>query len=408
MPRKVKKYAPDEPRPKGRRADGRLSTKIKVGVDTEGKPVYKYVYGYTKAELQDRVDEVRCSYTGTGQTIQRDILFGTFAVQCFDNYIKPTIPSVAGRDDYENALNNHILPIFGSRQIRAITPFELQAFINSKAHYSESTLTKITTTLRRFFKIALAHGIIDRDPTLTLQLPISQYKKMPRRALTKQERMAAVHVGKNHDDGLFLLVLYCTGVRRGEALGIQGKDIDLANDVLTIQRDINFKLRGSQDQVDTLKTEAAYRTIPIVPLLHDALQKQTCFGEEFLFRGKKSGDCLSESSYQRLWDRLMAALYEYDPTVESRPIHIKEPPKPERKGKPGPKPQGPKQRSILTPHYFRHNYATMLYDQGVDILTAMKWFGHSEMEMLMGVYTHLSEEKEEENVDKIVTAFEPM
>ena len=34
--------------------------------------------------------------------------------------------------------------------------------------------------------------------------------------------------------------------------------------------------------------------------------------------------------------------------------------------------------SILTPHYFRHNYASILYRSGVDVLTAQRYLGHTD------------------------------
>ena len=35
-------------------------------------------------------------------------------------------------------------------------------------------------------------------------------------------------------------------------------------------------------------------------------------------------------------------------------------------------------KPTLTPHYFRHNYVTMLYEAGVDPLIAMKIVGHAD------------------------------
>jgi integrase len=51
-------------------------------------------------------------------------------------------------------------------------------------------------------------------------------------------------------------------------------------------------------------------------------------------------------------------------------------------------------RSILTAHYFRHNFATLVYDARVDLLTAIKIVGHSGQAMLLKIYTDLSKEKE--------------
>lgn len=54
----------------------------------------------------------------------------------------------------------------------------------------------------------------------------------------------------------------------------------------------------------------------------------------------------------------------------------------------------------LTAHIFRHNYATMLYYSNISILKAADLMGHSDIKLIMDVYAHLDEEKEQA-VDKI-------
>ena len=49
-------------------------------------------------------------------------------------------------------------------------------------------------------------------------------------------------------------------------------------------------------------------------------------------------------------------------------------------------------KPTLTPHYFRHNYITMLYESGVDPLMAMKIVGHTDYQTTANVYTHVKEE----------------
>ena len=54
----------------------------------------------------------------------------------------------------------------------------------------------------------------------------------------------------------------------------------------------------------------------------------------------------------------------------------------------------------FTPHCLRHTYATMLYDAGVDVLTAKELLGHSDIKTTLSIYTHLSKEKESSDIDK--------
>ena len=43
----------------------------------------------------------------------------------------------------------------------------------------------------------------------------------------------------------------------------------------------------------------------------------------------------------------------------------------------------------LTPHYFRHNYVTLLYESGIDPLIAMKIVGHTDYQTTANIYTHV-------------------
>lgn len=57
--------------------------------------------------------------------------------------------------------------------------------------------------------------------------------------------------------------------------------------------------------------------------------------------------------------------------------------------------------SILTPHYFRHNYASILYRSGVDVLSAQLYLGHTDPATTMRIYTHLAEEMELKDAEKV-------
>ena len=52
----------------------------------------------------------------------------------------------------------------------------------------------------------------------------------------------------------------------------------------------------------------------------------------------------------------------------------------------------------ITPHMFRHTYATLLYDSGVDIKSAQKFMGHADAAITFDIYTHLSKEQEKKAV----------
>src|SRR5699024_6386412 len=78
-----------------------------------------------------------------------------------------------------------------------------------------------------------------------------------------------------------ILLLSYTGLRKGEALGLQWEDIDFNNSTVTVQR---TRDRNGSRSPKTLKS---YRTIPIDDMLLVQLKRyKTWCKEKFLYFGK--------------------------------------------------------------------------------------------------------------------------
>ena len=54
----------------------------------------------------------------------------------------------------------------------------------------------------------------------------------------------------------------------------------------------------------------------------------------------------------------------------------------------------------FTAHQLRHTYASMLYAAGVDVKTASELLGHSDIEITMKIYTHLTEQEKKLSIKK--------
>ena len=52
-------------------------------------------------------------------------------------------------------------------------------------------------------------------------------------------------------------------------------------------------------------------------------------------------------------------------------------------------------------HCLRHTYCTILYEAGIDVLTAKELMGHSDISTTMGIYTHLRQEQEKRSLTKL-------
>ena len=364
---------------------GMFRGKVTIGVDRNGKSIYKYVSAPTKRELENVKAAVREHFV-FGREIPKDQQFFEYAEQWYTLKKDPFI-SNASRSAYKSCFIKHLLPTFGLQQMKAITADQIQAFVNGFSGTSRSQITMVIGTLKQIFASAYADGAIERDPTAALIRPKAQ-KKDGRRPLTKKETARVLEVMRTHPEGMFLAVLYYLGVRRGEALGLKWSDFDFKEDQVHIQRDIDFA--GSKACEGGLKTEAADRYVPVPSELKEILLANRGKPDAYVFQAKK-GEPISQGTLKRMWARLMVACG----CIEWREID---------KDTDRPKDILKQVKPTITPHFFRHNYVTLLYESGVDPLVAMKIVGHTDYQTTANIYTHLKEEtlkKASVNMEKV-------
>ena len=159
--------------------------------------------------------------------------------------------------------------------------------------------------------------------------------------------------------------------------------------MIRVERDVDYKT----GKVGKVKTKAALRSIPLPDELYDVLYARRGIGSSFILQSPKTNSFLSDSTYKRRWDRLMTAVFNTCPDIEYKSLRDAAPGKEEVRA------------SMLTAHYFRHNYASLLYDADVDILSAQRFLGHKDIKTTLAIYAHLSKRKVDRNADKVREMF---
>ncbi len=332
----------------------------------DGKPVVKYASGKTKKELAENVARIKEEEMGVRPVQRRDITLKEFGAIWYEAYKAPHLrASTAGM--YEYILDAHIYPALGARQLRAITPVELQLFVNTFSGRSVSLINKVVLTLRQLFKRAQLDGLVDRDPMLGTIVPKGTQE--PKRALTMEERAAIEQTGTTHPEGLLLLLLYYAGLRRGEAVGLQWGDIDFDAGLIRVQRQISYV--SGVAHLQEPKTLAGKRAVPLLKPLRDALWPCRGLPGTFVLTAPKTGGFLPHPTFMKRWARLIEAA-----------------------GTPE-----------VTPHMLRHNFATVAYEAGINELEATRILGHEDYKTTANIYTHLREDKPQQSAKKLEKAF---
>ena len=218
---------------------------------------------------------------------------------------------------------------FGEKNIDEIKPIEIQSWLRELGQqYAFKTVSNHKCVLSQICDYAIVNlGVDMPNPCDRVKIP-SGLKKGTREALSVNERQAILSTTKDELQ-LGFLILY-TGCRLGEALALQMQDVDLKNNIVHITKSVAF--HGNQPVISSPKTENSVRTVPLLPPLKERLLELNLPGDAFIVSGEKP---LTKSSLYTRWKTF----------CKRKGIHIDR-------------------------HSIRHQYATTLYEAGIDAKTA--------------------------------------
>ena len=294
---------------------------------------------------------------------------------------------------YESSLNRAIDRL-GDRPAAEIEAHEISTHLQilKTQGLSASTVKKQKVVYKQIFQYALMDKqyskTIKHNPVLYVSLPDNMPRATQREA--PEEEIVRVIKAKATTAyfGMFAFFLICTGFRRGEALAVQWKDIDFKKKTISCGESISF--RSGTAMVAPPKTASGYRTVPLLDELAEVLEKpKGALATDYVFYGEDPAKPMPQSTYDRRWKHYCIDMGFVTDEPETRTsvqgkVYVVHNYKP-----------------TMTAHDLRHGYATMLYEAGVDVYTAMTLLGHAEIETTMSIYTHLRNRKKAESLDKL-------
>ena len=237
-----------------------------------------------------------------------------------------------------------------SKPIGKITSKELQLFLYKIKKTRQRQ--HVYCILKDTFNKAFALQMIEHNPMLAIECP--KHIKKQRKAFTHEQEARFVEACKNDKYGdVFLIMLY-SGIRKGEALALESTDIDLHNNRIHITKGIN-----DLNCVDTPKSKAGFRKVPILKELLPYIQKYAVGARKRLFAIREN-----------------TAHIHFHSILEEA----------------GLKDQG------FTTHSLRHTFITRLCEKRVPLKVAQKWAGHSDAKLTLNIYSHCNDDFEEESL----------
>jgi len=242
--------------------------------------------------------------------------------------------------------------------LEGVTRDDLVDFLASlfRQKLESRTVARHLVTLRNFFRFALTQELITVDPALNLESPKIRRSLPGYLRLEEIERLLAQPDDKTPiglRDRAMLDVLYSTGLRVSELIGLRVMDLDRA---VGCVRCIG---KGDKERIVPIGKKA----LALVDrYLRDARPKLVPAGKQVnsptLFINRR-GSTLSRVG---VWKILSAY---------GRSAGLRVP---------------------LTPHMLRHSFATHLLEGGADLRSVQLMLGHSDISTTQ-IYTHVVEER---------------
>jgi len=234
----------------------------------------------------------------------------------------------------------------GGKDIKDIDYFLLRKFLSvlSERKLDKRTLSRKISTLKSFFKFMLREGIVKNNPASALIYPRLD-KPLPK-FLTEKEVENILELPEGNElmdlrDKAILEFLYSTGARVSEMVSLTKDSLDLISGVAKV------KGKGRKERLLPLGEPAI---ISVKNYLDRRRDKNKA-----LFINKRGG---------ALTDRgVRLIVYKY---IKKTALALK-----------------------VSPHTFRHSFATHLLNRGADLRSVQELLGHSSISTTQ-VYTHLT------------------
>ena len=199
----------------------------------------------------------------------------------FDQYMDTRELTESTRMNYIKIWNNRVKDEIGNSKVVQLRPSHVKAFYSklSRAGYAHATITYIHNMLCPALEMAVEDDIIRKNPA---KGSLRDYGRPAeeRVALTKSQQEKMFAFVKQHNIYKvyypMLTIMIGTGLRCGELIGLTWQDVDIKAKTICIDHQLIYKDLGNgyQFHITDPKTDAGFRTIPMIQAVRKAFEEQ--------------------------------------------------------------------------------------------------------------------------------------
>ncbi len=272
--------------------------------------------------------------------------------------------------NYRNAINVHLLPVFGAMALEDVTVQEIERW---RAGMSSARQQRELSNKTKNNLLVLMHAIFRRAVKL-YALPANPVASVDRfrvrssgdiQVFSPEEVWSLVRAAGSEADAAIFLTAAFTGLRRGELLGLRWRDVDFPGSTIRVRASY------AAGKLTTPKS-GKVRAVPMAPDIASALAKlgdreRYTGDDDFVFAGEAGLPLDGDAVSSRYRDALARA--------GLRPLRF---------------------------HDLRHTFGTRMIAKA-DIRRVQEWMGHADIQTTMK-YLHYA--PREQDAELVAQAFE--
>lgn len=335
------------------RSDGRFCKSI---TDKNGKRIY--FYGASEREINKKILEYERK-KASGRT------FSEIADEWWNDVYEDLAPQTLKgyKPAYARAID-----FFGKTNIKEIEPRDILLFYKKLAAESltQKTLANQRIIINQIFNLAVVEGDILYNPCASVKLPkCKKGSSRPPAAASDEDRIL-----KSDHPWQFPLVALLTGLRKGEILALQWKDIDFEQNTISVTKSVEHI--GKRPHIKSTKTESGNRIVPLLNVLKTRLEPMRSKSEYYIFSDDGGKSPLYEHRYTRLYKE-----YQRDVGI------------------------------TCTAHQLRHSYATIAVEEDINPKDLQNALGHADITTTMNIYAAARKRSVEKVAVKLNAKYAP-
>ena len=376
------------------RKDGRYMYKY---IDNAGDTRYLYSWRLVRTDTAPQGVKDEMPLRDKIKAIQRDLDAGLISAgkdMTVLELVKKYVAQKTGVRENTRVGYNFVINIFkkeefGSRRIDKVKLSDARLWLIKlqKDGRGYSTIHTVRGVVRLAFQMAVDDDLLRKNPFEFQLATVVVNDLVTREAITRKQERQFLEFIKNdrhfcrYYEGIY--ILFHTGLRISEFVGLTVSDIDLQNGIINVDHQLQRTRNMKYTILDT-KTDCGTRLVPMTDEVKECfariLENRPKLKVEPMVDGKTGFLYLDKNGMPMValhWEKYFQHIREKYNSIYKV------------------------QLPVITPHVARHTFCSNMAKSGMNPKTLQKIMGHSDIGVTLNVYTHVDFEDVQEEMKKV-------